>query len=153
MLYSVNVMIWVWLKSRIVAKLWVKICRSARWLALIKACIHVGLAHRSSIYIMKYDIWSCSWFKLLVQSSGFFSVFWWLCSRDSVLNIQIDWLWFSSLMMGYQWFIDLVVVDSEIDDWVSVIDWYRWIWWLYWNCDWFWASMLLMGPILKIYET
>ena len=80
--YSINVMISVWLMFGIAAKLWVNICRSVRELALVKACIQAGLVHPSSVYIERYDIWSCSWIWLLLQSSGFYSVFWWLCFDD-----------------------------------------------------------------------
>ena len=116
-------------------------------------CIHVGSAHQSSIYIMKYDVWSCSFFIFWMQSSGFYFLFWWLCFGDSFLNVQIDWLWFASVIMGFQWLINSVVVDSEIDDWVSVIGWCICIWWLYCSGDWFWDSMLLMGPVWKFDET
>ena len=75
MFYCINVMIWVWLMSGIAAKLWVNICRYVRGFTLVKARIHAGLAHESSVYNMKYDIWSCSWIWLLLQSSVVCSVF------------------------------------------------------------------------------
>ena len=50
---------------------------------------------------------------------------------DSVCQ-RFQWL-FNSVCHTFQWLIDLVVVDSEIDDWVSVIseidDWVSVIGW------------------------
>ena len=79
MFYCINVMIWVWLMFGIAKKLWVNICRSVRGFTLVKARIHAGSAHQSSVYSMKYDIWSYSWIWLLLQNYVVCSVFWWLC--------------------------------------------------------------------------
>jgi len=94
-------MIWVWLMSGIVAKLWVNIFRSVRGLTLVKAHMYAGLVLHSSIYIMRYDIWSCSWIWLLLQSFVVCFVFWWLCC----------WQGFSVSVSG----------DLEIDE-VGVFD-------------------------------
>ena len=61
---------------------------------------------------------------------------------------MIDWF---SCVRGSEVFSDwLSLVDS---DWVSVIGWCRYSWWMYCSGDWFWASMLLMGPVWKLDET
>jgi len=95
MFYCMNVMIWVWLMSGIAAKLWVNIYSSVRGLALVKVRMYTSLVLHSSVYIMRYDIWSCSWIWLLLQSSIVCSVFWWLCYGQgfnvSVLgDLEID---------------------------------------------------------------
>jgi len=100
-----NVMIWVWLMSEIAAKSWLNIYRSVRGLDLVKARMYAGLIHCCSIYIMKYDVWSCSWVWLLLQSSVVCSVFWWLCCWQGfsvsviqrlmmlVLSFVLQWYW------------------------------------------------------------
>ena len=82
------------------------IFRSVRGLALIKARIHAGLIHRSSVYIVNLNIWSCRWIWWLLQSSVST-----LCSGDGVVNrvsvIQsFVWLWASILLLGPVWKLD-----------------------------------------------
>jgi len=67
-------------------------------------------------------------FEVAIGSSSWYSVLISsLCSGDRDLIVQIDWLWFYSELMGF----------SD---------------WLYCSDDWFWASMLLMGPVWKFDE-
>ena len=105
MFYCINAMIWVWLMSRIAAKLWVNICRSVHGLALVKAHMYVGLVHYSSVYIMKDNIWSCRWIWWLWQSSVICFVFWWLCYWQGFSDSEID--------------------DASIDYFVH--QWYLWV--------------------------
>jgi len=74
---SIMSMIDVWYSC----KLWEMIFRSVRGLSLAKARIHAGLIHRSSVYIVKLDTWSCRWVWWLLQSSVSA-----LCSSDGVVN-------------------------------------------------------------------
>lgn len=77
---------------------------------------------------------------------------------------KVQWLFDSvvSEVQRFPWLIvskiDDWVVISEIDDcvsiipnidWVFMIGWCRYIWWLYCSGDWSWASMLFMGPVKK----
>ena len=88
-------------------KLWETIFRSVRGLSLEKARIHAVLIHRSSVYIVKYDIWSCSWVWLLLQS--FVSA---LCSGDCVLMTGFQWCsfgwckgdWLMQIYLMFDWF-------------------------------------------------
>ena len=85
---------------------------------------------------------------------------WWLfdlvCQRfqwlyDSICH-RFQWL-FDSVHQRFQLLIDSVMIIPEIDDWLSVIGWCRCISWFYCSGDWFWASMLLIGPVWKLDET
>jgi len=109
MFYCINVMIWVWLMSGTTAKLWVSICRSVRGLALVKVRMYASLILHSSVYIMRYDIWSCSWIWLLLQSSVVYSVFWFQWFSIGWFK---DWWWRYKLMIVLQWWLFCIYGSS-----------------------------------------
>ena len=107
-----------WLMSGVAAKLWVNICRSICGLPLVKAHMYASFVLHSSVYIMRYDNWSCSWIWLLLQSSVDYvfdrvSVFqYWVIQR---LMMQV-WL-----MCVLQWW--LVMCFNDIDGSSMKIGW------------------------------
>ena len=117
------------------------ICRYVRRFVLRKVRMHTSSTHWSSVYLIKYAL-ATSGCCCSVLGSGYYflvTLFWWQHSEWSY------WLWFKYGLL--RWLIDSVVVDSESDDWASVIGWYRCIWWLNFSYD------VIDGSSLKIYET
>jgi len=106
----IYVMIWVCLKLGSAAKFYVSNWWQICWFALVKLCIHAGSALPSSVCTLMHDFWWYSSFWILLQSSVFCSVFWWLHFVDRVSVIQ-NWV-IQRLMM-------LVLIDY-------VLQWYWW---------------------------
>ena len=105
------------LMSEIAAKLWGWICRSVLGLSLVKARIHADWFHPSTVY--SYDIWSCYWIWLLLQSYVVCSVFWWLCCWQ---GFSIGWFrdWWCRLYCNGDCFMDPVWKCMKRGPWMIV---------------------------------
>ena len=93
--YSLNVMIWVCLKSAIAAKLWVNICKSICWFVSIKERMHTGSTLPSSVYKrkayyskMNYLSNQCCFFTDVCQ----WSPLRYECKTKCIRSLVFDWL-------------------------------------------------------------
>jgi hypothetical protein len=105
------------------------IFRSVRGLALIKARIHAGLIHRSSVYIVNLNIWRLQMDLMVITEFCVCSLFWWLL-LTGFQWFRVWWLfWASMIVMGPVWKLDekwpyrlcVVLQCIQSENWWNVV--------------------------------
>lgn len=80
--------------------------------------LHIKVAYILWNMIFEVAVGYGCWRKIMAST---------LCFGDSVLNLRIDSLWFSSAMMGFQWLVVLqwflILSFSVVDGWSVKIWW------------------------------